>query len=302
MGSYLNPYKFSSNGISIGKGFKTLLDQLKIDENLSVHSIFQKVINLKTNKGLFSIVTSEVGRHSNYLEVKDLSSKDFLTMELEGLSCIYSNNSINFGNQLSILLKDVKTWEGVLDKDFKWRFSELNVDRVIALREAICIYGRKNNFYEKIFVNEDKYLMKAVKCIKFNLSEIILETKPLVGYGAGLTPAGDDFLTGYMAVLNSCGDKIPCRDSLKESLLANLYNTSYISANMLFNAVNSIYHEYIQNLIYAVVHENPEIIFEQTKKLITIGATSGSDLTTGIYLGFINALEYIGRQGENIVH
>lgn len=60
---------------------------------------------------------------------------------------------------------------------------------------------------------------------------------------------------------------------------------------MLINSTKNIYHEYIQDLIYAVVNETPEKVIALSKRLMKIGATSGSDIAAGIYIGFANALE-----------
>lgn len=306
MDLFSNPYKFSLQGILIGKNISAFFNNLSANESIriNVQSVFRNVINLKSSEGLFSIVTSKIGKHSAYIVVDELQNEDFLSIDIsKNSAAIFSKDMLTIENKLSIGLNSAYLWEGILEKGFKWKLKALQRESLLYLQAALKIYTKENSAFDKIFINKDKYLSEAVKSLKLNNYESKFPAfKYLIGYGPGLTPTGDDLLTGFMSVLTSCGDRIYCKEALKQSLLANLKRTNYISCSMLLNAVNNIYHEHVQNLIYALFCESPENIFNCTRKLIDIGATSGSDLATGIYVGFLNVFELIGRQGENIAY
>lgn len=297
-------YKFSIQGILIGKTFNSFMGNLPQAENITVQSVFHNVINLKSTAGLLSIVTSKVGKHSAYIVVDELVNEDFLSIDIRnGSAAIFSDHIVNIDNKLKIGLNSTYLWEGIFEKGFRWRLKALKRENLLYLEAALNIYSKKNSGFDKIFINKDKYLSEAVKGLKLNNGENSFPAfKYLIGYGPGLTPTGDDLLTGFMSVLTSCGDRIYSNSALRESLQANLKRTNYISCSMLLNAANNIYHERVQNLIYAFFCESPEDIFMYTRKLIDIGGTSGSDLATGIYLGFLYVFELIGRQGENIAY
>jgi hypothetical protein len=110
--------------------------------------------------------------------------------------------------------------------------------------------------------------------------------KSLIGLGPGLTPTGDDVLLGFLSIVNTCDDFIPAREAFINEILSNLKYTSDISGYFLKMAAESHYHEYVQNVIYSMVFGLPESVSISVKKLLSIGATSGSDIATGMYIGF----------------
>jgi hypothetical protein len=150
MASSLNQYKYSTNSIFIGERTKIFLSGLAVKDSITVHSVFHKVINLRTTQGLFSIVTSEVGRHNNYIVVTKLPNDDFLSINLSNNpSCILSQKSLVLDNKLSISLNLAKPWKGILDNGFKWKLSELKNESLLYLKTALCIYSKENSFFEK---------------------------------------------------------------------------------------------------------------------------------------------------------
>ncbi len=112
----------------------------------------------------------------------------------------------------------------------------------------------------------------------------------LLGYGSGLTPYGDDVVSGYLATLLANDD--PCAINLRKSVneIAPIRTTS-LSATLLKRAgegeVLPAFAEVFERLI-----NNDENVMESISKLLKIGHTSGA----GMFHGFRLALEHITKR------
>ena len=289
------PFEFSTDAISLGINIKRYLIKPFLKKNLKVHSVYHNVINLESDIGLLSLVTPEIGRMATYVVVSPIEGVDFLTMELKPESkCIVEGNKLIFDKKLSVNFKAAEEWQGILDKGYRWKVEELKEENISALRAALHIYGEKNSAYKRIYENKEKQIIEAVEKFNFKNSKSIISSAvySLIGLGPGLTPTGDDVLTGVLSVITSCSERKEAEKFIIDGIYENLYRTNYISGNMLINSTRNIYHQYIQELIFAVGSETPEKVMEASKSLMKIGATSGSDIAAGIYIGFVNVLEY----------
>lgn len=109
----------------------------------------------------------------------------------------------------------------------------------------------------------------------------------LLGNGSGLTPYGDDVVSGFLATLLANGDK--CAISLRESVneLAPIRTTS-LSATLLKRAgegeVLPAFAEVVEHLV-----NNDKDVMESITNLLAIGHTSGAGMFHGLRL----ALEHI---------
>ncbi|MDO5028461.1 MAG: DUF2877 domain-containing protein, partial [Bacillota bacterium] len=96
----------------------------------------------------------------------------------------------------------------------------------------------------------------------------------LVGLGLGLTPSGDDFLAGLMAVERALGLSLVDED-------LNLDNTNKISGEFLKYSQHGIFSEDIIKLF----NFGPTYVNEILKS----GHTSGADTLFGIYYGLVKS-------------
>lgn len=279
----------SLNALYLGKKIQNLLLDKHSLKCLRFHSSFRKVINLESCQGLFSIVLPEVGRMGNYIVVPENACDNFLSLGLmHGSICEIIGKELILNNKLFIDLSKAEIWEGKLDKGFCWRKEELVQENLKALEAALIIYAAPDSASRKIYnLREHFFSTTTYELCSLETSEkVSYAVKNLIGLGPGLTPMGDDLLTGFLAVIATWQEGNLAAENLKKCIGENLYRTNSISSTMLRNAIDNIYHEYIQELIYAVVFEEAEKVFLCAKKLLKIGATSGSDIAAGIYLGF----------------
>ena len=109
--------------------------------------------------------------------------------------------------------------------------------------------------------------------------------KKIKGAGFGLTPSGDDFIAGLLFGLYIL-EKIYSLN-LKE-IREEIYNISksnnIISNTFLYLAKEGSFFKKLKELVLSLLYSGEKEIFMNTKKLMNMGATSGSDLATGLLI------------------
>lgn len=104
----------------------------------------------------------------------------------------------------------------------------------------------------------------------------------LAGWGAGLTPSGDDFLAGVMLALWAAGDRLPVSATLCPLLYeAAAPRTTRLSRAFLAAARDGLADERWHTLLQALVGGDPEPVAQAVRAILAWGATSGLDMLTG---------------------
>lgn len=98
----------------------------------------------------------------------------------------------------------------------------------------------------------------------------------LVGRGIGLTPAGDDALTGALAAAAALGEPVP---DLVGAVLAACGTTTDLAASFLRQACAGDFHRPLHEAVAAVVADTDA--GPATARLLAVGATSGADAALG---------------------
>lgn len=122
-------------------------------------------------------------------------------------------------------------------------------------------------------------------------------TRGLAGLGPGLTPAGDDVLAGFAAVMallsvQLSADAAP-RGYLSEVVAAVARpGTTMLSGVLLDYAARGEVAEHVGELLLALALPTEEsgVVVHAADKLLAFGATSGGDMLLGMLLG-LKALE-----------
>jgi hypothetical protein len=112
-----------------------------------------------------------------------------------------------------------------------------------------------------------------------------------IGWGEGLTPAGDDYLVGFCAALGTlaCGDagRHAFVDRMREFLATQESRTTPIAAHYLNLAALGHFNADILRAVDALRSEADAQAAQRTlDEIMATGATSGADALTGILSGF----------------
>ena len=121
----------------------------------------------------------------------------------------------------------------------------------------------------------------------FTVSTLLILVPALVGLGEGLTPSGDDFLVGLLAVLHLTGF-LPCRaDAPVQAQLCECVRlgTSQLSGEFLRCAFAGHFAEPLIMLVRALCAPEADAWMGHAATLASVGHSSGVDAMVGIALG-----------------
>lgn len=128
-------------------------------------------------------------------------------------------------------------------------------------------------------------------CTAFDGEQAARQVDRLIGWGEGLTPAGDDFLIGLLAGLDAPrhGDR-RCRGLrgvLAARIIDGLQRTTPIAAHYLRLAVGGHCTEPLIRLRNALLSEQHDIdrVDAALQRALDVGATSGADTVSGLLAG-----------------
>jgi hypothetical protein len=121
-------------------------------------------------------------------------------------------------------------------------------------------------------------LSRAVQ--RRDAADFLDAARALIGLGEGLTPAGDDFLVGSLAILHRLTDGWPGSAAVAPALTAHAVHASTtVGAAFLRHAVAGQFSEPLRDLAMA---KTPSAARAAAATLARMGATSGADTLAGM--------------------
>lgn len=119
--------------------------------------------------------------------------------------------------------------------------------------------------------------------------------KSFIGRGQGLTPSGDDFLVGVMAVEHLLGLADSGVSRAVRLLLQDLtVLTTQVSVNYYYSACSGDFSTVILDLLASLL-ELPDFDFEEcVEALLNVGSTSGIDTYFGLWFAILSYKNVIG--------
>ena len=246
----------------------------------SVHSVFNKVINISTDQGLLSVAAEGCGGSSAFLTVPGRK----LDFDAEmGEPCIVQAGCMFLADH-TINFRHAAIWNGPIIKGYGHK--KIKKENITAFKAVLDRKAVPKSAYRYIN-SESESRFSGFEAIQ-RLRDDPSRAKSLIGLGQGLTPAGDDMLLGFMAIVNHTCENREYVRMLHNAVSDSLHKTAEISAQTLVNALNCDYHELVQNCVRDLCEGGKEEVYISAASLISMGATSGSDIACGMYLGMIN--------------
>lgn len=256
------------------------------DGYFTPHSIFKNAVNVYFNSSsIFSIVTKSVGSGPNnvVLDVEDVSF--IKKIYFDGVNIILNDDFVCNVSSAPIYKSELI----VSQKNTNYLPSGLSVFERIIKREsaplstAFLLDKRRKNFFitpfEKSLANMIDNSMEEI--FKGNLQSI----SKLKGLGFGLTPQGDDVINGFIIAL-LLYEKLTgvSTEKLRKTIFDFAEGTNIISRTFLWYSTNGYLYERMKRLIFSLFSNDSIKIEKATKGLLSIGETSGADLSTGFLL------------------
>lgn len=133
-----------------------------------------------------------------------------------------------------------------------------------------------------------RQLIRAIQ--EHDLPSVSNSLAGLIGLGIGLTPSMDDVITGLISVLHRLSDRLaggPAWVSAigQEICTFSALQTTEVSRNHLLFASSGDRFEILDDLIDSLLFSRADDLNDRIGRLVSCGATSGTELAVGVFLG-----------------
>lgn len=260
-----------------------------------VHSTFNRTLNIKCfeNGDLYTIACSNLDNGPNTLII-DVDNMKSINIVVDDRVRV-ENNLLYIRDRLTISIEKVNIWESILPSYTP--NVEILKQNVMKVKEYINIHGvgggiKKNFIPQNPFEAEVSNMLEKRTLLLFNelindrISSALPHAVSLVGLGPGLTPSGDDFLTGLFTIFNMKNSPFyPYRSFCEDVLKKARTLTNDISYMTLKKAASGKVRESIISLLNAILVEDDQDLILSLNKLLNIGSSSGTDIAYGIVFG-----------------
>lgn len=161
-----------------------------------------------------------------------------------------------------------------------------------------CFSGKDVKLEKEYEFIKGRFLKFMDSYIREDIENLPKDGKNIIGFGRGLTPSMDDFISGIMIssfyLSNYLGHNGECCHKVNNAIVREIKGrTTLVSEEMLINASMGITNEDIRQFMISFLGDYPPKDFvSKMNKVINMGETSGSDTLCGIYIG---ASVYLNR-------
>lgn len=275
-------------------GYEKALETINLSG--SIHSSFSRTFNVLTEtNSFFTVAVNSVFNGPNILKIKR-NSFDGIIFE-RGMKVKQIGERLVIAEKVWIDLSTALIYQmepivfpNKPNRENKLIF--LNIEKQLSEKLDTVGFFRKtyqNNLEKEqhdVLLKRRKALRKAIE--DNNCFMIEEEVPRLIGYGNGLTPSGDDFLTGLLLVVNSINYPfVNLKNSLNKTVKGHLSRTNDISQHQLCHAIEGVALEPVMAFLREMYLEKIddiqlEILLNQ---VLSIGSSSGSDMLAGILFG-----------------
>ncbi len=277
------------------------------DFKASVHSVFHSAMNLRLADGnsLLTLVLSTEPDLPQGIRIDSPEGFSFDTFQV-GEPAICRDEILRFeDSQLTVQLSRARCWEGDLSK--------LEIDtRNLAVCSAWDLvwdalnkrqkHSNADIIAEELFSSNEILNTRSVSSrVGKAMRKLLNATRQLdpadtsmleslIGLGSGLTPIGDDLLTGYMAGLWCTAwkqdDRVQFISELGKRVIDLSTRTNDISRTYLYHAAHGRFSSQLCALAEAISNgSNTDLMLATAEQAMQTGSTSGMDTVTGLLLG-----------------
>ncbi len=237
--------------------------------------VFEQASNLINERGeVLSIVIPEIGNGPFNLVVgesidfsKHLNVESQITFEI---------NCLKLG-EITINTESATLWSPCPD----WEMLHTNKDKIRSQLRSL-----PNANYQPLLPNS---LISSFSSalVGVNISPALAVTSQLAGLGAGLTPAGDDFILGAILAVWIIHSQAIAKIIAEEITNTAAPLTTSLSAAWLRSAgkgeAGILWHEFFD----ALISTNAMQISEAINRILAVGETSGADALAGFIYVFV---------------
>lgn len=245
---------------------------------LTVTSVFRSVLDIGGPSGLLAIADDTVGGLPDGVSIR---AGDLRRIGVSrGMSVIVTPDAwIIPAAQLHVDVRAAATWSPCLDTvdavDWPARRPTVAAS-LVGLTGGSFLVG----LGDRVAVAAMQDLGAAIS--RRDRAAAATAARGLIGLGAGLTPAGDDIITGAEAALRALGHPLA---GFTDGVLADVASrTTDVAAAMLRHGARGAFAERVHRLVRAILIDELDPVSDPLRGAADWGATSGSDTLAGIVL------------------
>jgi hypothetical protein len=285
---------------------------------------YRRACNLVTAGGeIIALVGPAVGNGPLNIVIEDIEVLDWVK---PGLLAVFSDDQLVLGDSLVVSLDGAQLW----GPEVNWGCLATRRRRLGDNLAALCSWLSQNDIADGLLglvLNEEresggrasgnsspqsrtflavawmgiKGLMQALQ--DGDRSSIGGSAALLAGLGAGLTPAGDDYLVGLMAGLRvwpglcEVSSEAACRSILE----AAEGRTTLLSRAFLRSAKEGLFGESWHELLAGLAGGEAIRIRQAVRRILSVGATSGGDALAGFLSPYLWQQRLAGRKAPEVL-
>ncbi len=283
------------NASTIGERCKKTLDKFK--HEIKIRHVFTSTIYLEAGKDMI-IISRKNNRSPHTINIfQDTSINSFsFHFHVKVGDSVWVENFHMYIGDIEIELKNAEY------------YSQPRIDKIHSLDEILeKMYLRGLNMLLILYsvslssmpifrLNElREFLENVVYPFSKRDVEVVRNAENyriLLGVGEGFTPSGDDFLLGFLSILNLLDEKFQLpRITLEDEFLLNY--TNWVSAMFLKYAQRGYYDEDVYGLLKSISLRNEVDFTNSILQLARRGHTSGLDVSLGVLTGLASIIDNI---------
>ena len=285
----------------------------RIGPSGQVHSTYEEALNIVFPKGIVSVVTRSKGRGPLNI-VLAAAHADLSGIADGGTGVRFKRDFLSIDGKARVALKGAELYKSPQRFQRRPLRRDLIHRNMMKAQGLIVSTGRMDGLGHLVpittpvrhagpvsnpFVAQARPTMLLFMQMfsKGNMAGALGAAKDLIGLGIGLTPSGDDVLSGLLVAL-VLGSKngitrSPIIGGLAERVAqAAVGRTTLLSQNYLQMASQGKANEAVVQFVEEIYTGNSGGVRRSLADLIGFGATSGTDIAAGVGLGVTLALGY----------
>ncbi|MDV4151416.1 DUF2877 domain-containing protein [Clostridium sp. AL.422] len=311
---------------------KDLLEEIKDSTTIiaKAHSIFNNACNLEYKDKLITILTKDKMIAPMSIVIDNPVSFDFKKIKLNiNNKFVFTDEFIICSNfTFKVDLKNVKVYDPNIESLDNYIKEKVLLKNLIKMKDILFECGKLDFFYPllddikncisnglvcKLSITDikklnnglslenndksylfikDKFIEFLKAVISYDIANIQDYAGNIIGFGYGLTPSIDDFISGLMTSIIYLRDyyNLDIKNIYKfnnKLIEKSINKTTKVSSEMLKNSAKGAISRGIKQLMTTLLSEYDDVrITNDLKRVISLGETSGSDMAFGIYIGF----------------
>lgn len=252
-----------------------------------VHSVFNHALNIVDANGtLFTLTDHTLESGPQCFNVADLNF-DSLHIK-EGDRVRLKSDAICIDHKVNIDLRDVRCIEQHKLQLTHHPYLKKTLQAIEQSTPFQTYTLKQRNVFEKAIYNRiETQSNQILNEIQHGSNNVESYLKSLIGLGIGLTPSGDDFLTGLAYISSLEGFNNPSLTKQLKTLSEHvLRDSNLISYTQFVNALNQEVRSEVSKTCAHILNGNADTTWNDEKlRILNIGSSSGYDMLKGILFG-----------------